>query len=247
MLKNFRGVPSLGHRRTATHDPNRQRKREQRKARARLAKIASSSARLLEDRSPKQLSLPWQDTGRSPVVSHDSESLQTGSRQGGDSQDWGFSPHDASYVRDQYARSGRRLADDQQAPRARQFHNDHDLSAYSPSELRAIPQSVGLDANASVSQVDRSDAAQLNRRVEQESVGRESTTSSASQESSTTNLGSQTQASTPASPRVIDILRKYTPAAMQLNRVPQPVVDRDSMEMVGLIVSILIRKERIIS
>ena len=143
------------HRRPAAADPRYERKRAQRKARARLAKTARRTARVLEDPPPRQLSFSWQDAGRSPLVGHGAEGLQAGGRHGGN-QESGVTPHTLqTFLRHRHAGSGSRSADDQQAAGAFQFRHHDDLSARATSALRSFAQPDRLAAGAAVSAVDR--------------------------------------------------------------------------------------------
>jgi len=146
--------PRPRHRRPPGSDPHYERKRWQRKNRARLAKVAAGAARVLETPAATQLSFPWEDGGCAPFGNQHPEGVQAGGDQGGNHQGC-HSPYAASFLRDWHAGSGGRSANDQQAAGTFELCDDHDLSARAASTLRPLAQPDRLAAGAAVSAVGR--------------------------------------------------------------------------------------------
>jgi len=68
------------YRRTKTSASHHSSQGKQRSHRARVTEVARRATRVLENQSPRQLSLPWQDAGHSALLNHHSESPEAGSR-----------------------------------------------------------------------------------------------------------------------------------------------------------------------
>lgn len=136
----------------ATEDHSGQ--RAQGPLRAALAATLAGTKSVLEARSSEELYLSWQDERRAAVGCNDSANLQDGGCTSS-YQEAGHATYPSSQFRDWTTGSRRGSHGNQQAARALELYDYHDLFTLPQAALGLDAQSARLVACSAVSQVDR--------------------------------------------------------------------------------------------